>query len=368
MAGHEIAINAVVGLDNGDIVSGSGDQSIGVWRDGQKLRSLQAKQVVRALCACGGSLVAAGGNDGMVRLWDAATGHPLAERKVASSYVLALARRNTGEIAAGTSDGQVFILVHEGSTLRQSADLQVCGEVYGLSFLSNGDLAVACGDCSCTIWTRSPARAAPQAVREDFGARAAALAATQASVPSTVTGGGSYDFTFPVEFGAQKLSLSWNRGEDPKVVADRFIRESQLDPRHTGDVVAFVMQTMQQQGSSGGTGYAKDFNFPVEVADGRRLTISWNRGEDPQQVALNFARQHGGIGAAELPDIANFIQQASGSPAPAPSFQQAPAITPAMQQQMVQQITSMGFPESMAQSALQAANWDIEAAISRLLG
>ena len=30
------------------------------------------------------------------------------------SYVLALARRNTGEIAAGTSDGQVFILVHEG--------------------------------------------------------------------------------------------------------------------------------------------------------------------------------------------------------------------------------------------------------------
>ena len=32
------------GLSNGDIVSGSGDQSIGVWRDGKKLRSLPAKQ------------------------------------------------------------------------------------------------------------------------------------------------------------------------------------------------------------------------------------------------------------------------------------------------------------------------------------
>ena len=34
-------------------------------------------------------------------------------------------------------------------------------------------------------------------------------------------------------------------------------------------------------------GYAKDFNFPVEVADGRRLTISWNRGEDTADVAAS---------------------------------------------------------------------------------
>ena len=33
------------GLSNGDLVSGSGDQSIGIWRDGQKLKTLQAKQV-----------------------------------------------------------------------------------------------------------------------------------------------------------------------------------------------------------------------------------------------------------------------------------------------------------------------------------
>ena len=29
-----------------------------------------------------------------------------------------------------------------------------------------------------------------------------------------------------------------------------------------------------------------------------------------QEVALNFARQHGGIAANELPDIVNFISQA----------------------------------------------------------
>ena len=92
-----------------------------------------------------------------------------------------------------------------------------------------------------------------QAIREEFGARAAALAATRApavgleGIPlpcsaccSTLLcrskmggggvgasgggGGASYDFTFPVEFGSQKFSLSWNRGEDPKAVAERFIR------------------------------------------------------------------------------------------------------------------------------------------------
>ncbi|CAE7671494.1 lub1 [Symbiodinium sp. CCMP2456] len=372
MTGHDIAINAVAGLDTGDVASGSGDQTIGIWRDGQKLRSIPAKQVVRALCPCSGALVAAAGNDGVVRLWDAATGQAVAERQVAESYVLSLSRRESGELAAGTSDGQVFILAHEGASLCQKGSFQVCGEVYGLSFLSNGDLAVACGDCSCTIWTRSPARAAPQAVREDFGARAAALAATRApAMPTPGPGGGcsgSFDFTFPVDFGSQKFSLSWNRGEEPKAVAERFIRENQLDPRHTGDVVAFVMQAMQQ-GQVNGPGAAKDFNFPVEVADGRRLTISWNRGDNPQQVALDFAKQHGGIGAAELPDIANFVQQASG---PTTSFQQAPAaapaVTPAMQQQLVDQITSMGFPDAMARSALEAAHWDIESAISRLLG
>ena len=138
--------------------------------------------------------------------------------------------------------------------------------------------------------------------------------------------------------------------------------------------MAFVMQAMQGSGPGNGPGYAaKDFNFPVEVADGRRLTISWNRGDDPQQVALRFAQQHGGIGAAELPDIANFVQQASGPGSGPASFQQAPAapaarVTPAMQRQLVDQVTSMGFPDAMARSALEASNWDIESAISRLLG
>ena len=74
-----------------------------------------------------------------------------------------------------------------------------------------------------------------------------------------------------------------------------------------GDVVAFVNQTMQAQSAQ------PDCSYPEEVADGRRLTISWNKGQEPQEVAMSFAQTHG-IGAAELPDIVAFIQQVSGSP------------------------------------------------------
>ncbi|CAL1165697.1 unnamed protein product [Cladocopium goreaui] len=348
MAGHDIAVNAVAGLSNGDIVSGSGDQSIGIWRNGQKVMTLQAKQVVRALCALDGSRVAAGSNDGFVRLWDA-SGKMLAERQVAQSYVLSLSRHGP-ELAAGCSEGQVVILSTEGLQVKE--ELQVLGEAYGLSFFPNGDLAVACGDGSCTVWTRSAQRAAGKALRDEFASQAAAVAAASAAAPAA-SAGASYDFNSTVEFGARKLTLSWNRGEDPKAVADRFLRENGLDARHAGDVIAFVNQSMQQQTiqSAGG----KDFNYPVEVADGRRLTISWNRGENPQEVALNFARQHGGIAANELPDIVNFISQVSGSAAPAMSVQ--PAVPPAMQQQLLQQVMAMGFPEPLARQEFEDVVW-----------
>lgn len=40
-------------------------------------------------------------------------------------------------------------------------------------------------------------------------------------------GGGAasgFDFSSSVEFGTRQLTLSWNRGDDPKAVAERFLR------------------------------------------------------------------------------------------------------------------------------------------------
>lgn len=50
--------------------------------------------------------------------------------------------------------------------------------------------------------------------------------------------------------------------------------------------------------------------FPVVFGDGRQLTIQWDRGADPQQIAASFAAAHG-IQSDEVPTIVEFIEHAN---------------------------------------------------------
>jgi len=55
-----------------------------------------------------------------------------------------------------------------------------------------------------------------------------------------------------------------------------------------------------------------DLSFPVMVNNGRLLTLSWSRGDDPQQVAQAFALRHG-ILAQELPTILAFMDSVTAA-------------------------------------------------------
>ena len=52
-----------------------------------------------------------------------------------------------------------------------------------------------------------------------------------------------------------------------------------------------------------------DFTFPVELGDGPALTISWNRGEDPDEVALRFCAAHS-VSIDQRGDVADFVRHA----------------------------------------------------------
>lgn len=58
-----------------------------------------------------------------------------------------------------------------------------------------------------------------------------------------------------------------------------------------------------------------EFTFPVEVEDGRRLTISWNRSDNLEQVAADFANEYG-IASDELPTIKAFLEHATSTLGP----------------------------------------------------
>lgn len=76
-----------------------------------------------------------------------------------------------------------------------------------------------------------------------------------------------------------------------------------------------------------------DLTFPVEVEDGRRMEIGWNRGDDLEQVALSFAEQHG-ILPHELEVIIAFLIDAS-SIASEEAQEEAPAREETPQQEEV---------------------------------
>eukprot|EP00930_Biecheleria_cincta_P018669 TRINITY_DN1445_c1_g1_i1.p1 TRINITY_DN1445_c1_g1~~TRINITY_DN1445_c1_g1_i1.p1 ORF type:complete len:940 (-),score=270.28 TRINITY_DN1445_c1_g1_i1:73-2892(-) len=73
-----------------------------------------------------------------------------------------------------------------------------------------------------------------------------------------------------------------------------------------------MLQQQQQQPQTASEETAETLCFPVEVADGRSLQIAWTRGEDPLQVALGFAREHG-IQDDEVPAIVEFIRNAENA-------------------------------------------------------
>jgi len=70
---------------------------------------------------------------------------------------------------------------------------------------------------------------------------------------------------------------------------------------HESDLQAANTETLPEP--------AAHLKFPVVVGDGRQLTIEWDHGADPQQVALTFAQAHG-IHSDELPTIVAFVEHA----------------------------------------------------------
>lgn len=130
---------------------------------------------------------------------------------------------------------------------------------------------------------------------------------------------------------------------------------------------------------------ARDFNFPVEISDGRRLTISWNKTDDPHDVAAEFATQHH-ILADEVPAIIEFVEHAnqvaggvqactdSPEPVPPATKMDVSDLTPTaspnamIQEEKLQVLEQMGFPNREMNIELLAAHeGNIQTVLEHLL-
>ncbi|CAE8643627.1 unnamed protein product [Polarella glacialis] len=100
--------------------------------------------------------------------------------------------------------------------------------------------------------------------------------------------------------------------------------------------------------------------FPVALGNGEQLTIEWNLGEDPHEVAARFAAGHG-IPEDEMPTIAAFVQQASNEAESkrrtleAEAESEVLAADGAALHEAAQQLVEMGFGDVEAMKSLLAS-------------
>ena len=151
MAGHEGEAYAVTFSPDGrQVISGGEDGTLRFWNaaSGEPLRTLRAHQSCVNMVAYSpsGAIFATASCDRTIKLWDAATLNPLATLEGASNEVHALAFNPVEGhlLAAGGHESVVRLWDVRSSEVVRTIDVE--GDANGLAWLPDGDtLLIACG-------------------------------------------------------------------------------------------------------------------------------------------------------------------------------------------------------------------------------
>jgi hypothetical protein len=406
LTGHTAAVLAVAVAEGLIIVTGGGDGKLRLWEaeSGSLLHEVAAHaSPVRGVATCGGTghHFASGDNTGRLRRWGfGEDGKVAADGDVSnahSSYIFAVVGMATEFLTAG--DDCVIRRWPAVGPLVPTQEIRCPSPILAMSPLPMAaGLIAGLEDGTACVWCFDSSRAASGAATAEFEAAARARAIQLAAedefkaVQATGTGaasggapaaagggggggGGGYSINFPVELpGRPPMQVSWNPGESPEAVAERFLTSNSLGRDHLPDVISFVQQATQQMGAAppppvpAGT---FDFEYPVELSMGGALTIQWNRGESPDAIADRFLARHN-LALDNKPDIIEFVaavQQQGGGGGPQMAQVAATTAAPdaAAQEEMIGQLLSFGFDGTAARAALEAVGWNVEAAANRLL-
>ena len=271
--------------DDGMIVTGSGDCSMRIWRvENDTLTCTSVikghTDTVRSVACVPGIGIASGSHDTTVKVWTM-DGHCVqtCEGHEAIIYTVAVSKDST-LIASGSEDNTVRIWNLNGECL-QVIRHPAC--IWGVCFLSNGDLVTACADGVARVWSLTDSRKASDDV----------IAAFEAQVDMTLSkpeqgneGGsneqlkmysasalqepGQYDgHTIVVKEGVSGMVYTWNQqaGDWEKV----------------GEVMTDGMDMKTEW----------DFSFDVDIADDQpKLKLCANAGEDAYEVAERFIAEN----------------------------------------------------------------------------
>jgi len=305
-------------LPTGEIVAGSQDRSLRVYRGTECVHRFEEahSDIIKAISVSTTSILTAS-NDNTVKMWSF-DGCKMAELQGHSSFVFGVLHSLDGQYVLSSSDDCTLkVWSMEDFSIKQS--LLHGGCVWQAGCLPNGDVVTACADNVARVWSREPARMAPEAERKaqkDFAEQAVMAAYGKGS--SSVPMEGTADISeMPTTVGKKNgeikcfkeggsvFAYSWNAGA------------RQWDK--IGEVVGSQSEKKMYPGDPVFPAGEYDFVFDVDMGPSRDIgKLPYNKSQNPMQVAESFcAREQ--IHKSNVEEIRKFIIENSGGGGGAPA-------------------------------------------------
>lgn len=266
LKGHKDCVRGLLSLPNDSLISAGNDAIIKFWNeDGECVRELHGHTNYIYSIAfnkeLGNETIVSGGEDSTLRMWNA-EGELGQAITLPAESVWAVACCSNGDIVTGTSDGVVRIFTRDPNRLADDQTLaafQVATETrIREANVSLGGVKVnelpgpeallqrgredqtkmirhADGKIICYQWSGGK--------WNSLGDVVGAAGGTQASSGKTLFEGKEYDYVFSVDISETEppIKLPYNRGEDPWMVAQKFIHKHQLPQVYLDQVANFIV-------------------------------------------------------------------------------------------------------------------------------
>ncbi|KAH7409893.1 WD40-repeat-containing domain protein [Phaeosphaeria sp. MPI-PUGE-AT-0046c] len=308
LPGHTASVWAVLAYDSNTIITGCADKQIRIFQtSGTQVRSIQAPEVVRALCRLppnhpSGAHFASAGNDAVIRLWTLNC-QQVAELHGHENFIYSLAVLPNGGLVSAGEDRTVRVwekneciqtITHPAISVWTVA---VCSD--------NGDIATGASDKLIRIFTRDSERVASAAEISQLNDDVKG-----SSIPQQTVGDINKEKLPGPEFLTQRSGTKEGQVQ--------MILES------NGNVSAYQWSsaasewlnvgTVVDSAGSGGrkishNGKEYDYVFDVDIEDGKPpLKLAYNVNQNHYEAARKFIDDNE-LPVSYLDQVANFIIQ-----------------------------------------------------------
>uniref|UniRef100_A0A914XT83 Phospholipase A-2-activating protein n=1 Tax=Panagrolaimus superbus TaxID=310955 RepID=A0A914XT83_9BILA len=339
LVGHQHSVWAIDSFKDlpDSVLTGSADRTVKQWQGNQLLKTFELhKDVVRSIiCFDGGNFVT-GCNDGKIRCFNRDNEKCLGGVTTQSEeYIYSMIMVDFNDkkfLITAMETGSIEIYSYNSESrakLDFRTSLQVpASSAWSVTMMENRDIVVGGSDGYIYVFTWTQERLANQSIMEVFDVRMAHFMAERGEIEQKMKEQEEQAFTVikvTLDDSGASLDLKYQRGTDPNIAAEEFIRKNSIPMSYLNEIVQYIKanvpaaakyeqeKALKRSGIPGSTsgkmvnGVSYDHVFDVKLDDGRPAKLPYNVGEDPRLAAQRFVEMYD-LPVSKIHQIATILE------------------------------------------------------------